>query len=113
LEELRDNDVRLGIVSNVGQEPEENVRRVLEEAGLYGFFEPGLLVYGEKDSPEIFRYAAERAGHSATPERCLYVSPPSEGNPNYHQTSDTFVDPEYAAEIARAVAAAAWATANT
>jgi bacterial leucyl aminopeptidase len=39
-------------------------------------------------------------------------SPQSEGNPNYHQTSDTFVDPEYTADIARAVAAAAWATAN-
>jgi Zn-dependent M28 family amino/carboxypeptidase len=39
-------------------------------------------------------------------------SPQSEGNPNYHQTSDTFVDPQYAADIARAVAPAAWATAN-
>jgi bacterial leucyl aminopeptidase len=39
-------------------------------------------------------------------------SPQSEGNPNYHRTSDTFVDPEYAADIARAVAAAAWETAN-
>jgi leucyl aminopeptidase len=39
-------------------------------------------------------------------------APQSEGNPNYHQTSDTFVDPQYAADIARAVAAAAWVTAN-
>jgi hypothetical protein len=39
--------------------------------------------------------------------------PQSEANPNYHKTSDTFVDPEYAADIARAVAAAAWATANS
>jgi bacterial leucyl aminopeptidase len=39
-------------------------------------------------------------------------SPRGEGNPNYHQTSDTFVDPEYTADIARAVAAAAWATVN-
>ena len=39
-------------------------------------------------------------------------SSPSEGNPNYHQTSDTFVDPEYTADIARAIVAAAWATAN-
>lgn len=73
LQELRDNRVRLGIVSNIGQEAEEHVRRVLEEAGLYDFFEPGLLIYGAKDSPEIFRRAAEQAGHSATPERCLYV----------------------------------------
>jgi bacterial leucyl aminopeptidase len=73
LQELRDSGVRLGIVSNIGQETEENVRRVLEEGQIYDFFEPDLLIYGEKDSPEIFRRAAERAGHPATPERCLYV----------------------------------------
>ena len=36
----------------------------------------------------------------------------SEPNPNYHMSSDTFVDAEYAADIARAVGAAAWLTAN-
>ncbi len=36
----------------------------------------------------------------------------SDSNPNYHQVTDTDVDAEYAADIARAVAAAAWATAN-
>jgi bacterial leucyl aminopeptidase len=66
LQELRDNDVRLGIVSNIGQETEEDVRRVLEEGQIYDFFEPSLLVYGAKNSPEIFRRAAEQAGHSAT-----------------------------------------------
>ena len=39
-------------------------------------------------------------------------SPAPETNPNYHMKSDTFVDLEYAAEIARAIAAAAWVTAN-
>jgi bacterial leucyl aminopeptidase len=73
LQELRDTGVRLGIVSNIGQETEEDVRRALEEGDIYEFFEPSLLIYGEKDSPEIFRRAAEQAGNSATPERCLYV----------------------------------------
>ena len=73
LQELRDSGVRLGIVSNIGQETEEDVRRVLEESQIYDFFEPSLLIYGEKDSPEIFRRAAEQAGNSATPARCLYV----------------------------------------
>ena len=73
LQELRDNGVRLGIVSDIGQEAEEHVRMVLDEAGLYDFFEPSLLFYGAKDPTEIFRHAAEQAGHSATPERCLYV----------------------------------------
>lgn len=36
----------------------------------------------------------------------------AEPNPNYHLTSDTFVDPAYAADLARAVGAAAWLTAN-
>lgn len=36
----------------------------------------------------------------------------SEPNPDYHMSSDTFVDPEYAADIARAVTCAAWLTAN-
>jgi leucyl aminopeptidase len=35
LQQLRDNGVRLGIISSIGQETEENVGRVLEETGLY------------------------------------------------------------------------------
>jgi hypothetical protein len=73
LQELRRSGVRLGIISNIGQETEENVRRVLEEGQIYDLLEPNLLIYGEKDSPEIFRRAAEQAGNSANPERCLYV----------------------------------------
>jgi bacterial leucyl aminopeptidase len=73
LQELGDSGVRLGIISNIGQETEEDVRRALEEGQIYDFFEPSLLIYGAKDSPEIFRRAAEQAGNSATPERCLYI----------------------------------------
>jgi Zn-dependent M28 family amino/carboxypeptidase len=39
-------------------------------------------------------------------------SPEAEPNPNYHKETDTFIDFDYAADIARAVAAAAWVTAN-
>ena len=46
---------------------------MLEEGQIYDFFEPNLLIYGEKNSPEIFRHAAQRAGSAATPGRCLYV----------------------------------------
>jgi hypothetical protein len=60
LQELRRSGVRLGIVSNIGQETEEGVRRVLEKGQIYDLFEPSLLIYGEKDSPEIFRRAAEQ-----------------------------------------------------
>ncbi len=54
LQDLRRSGVRLGIISNIGQETEEAVRRVLEEGQIYDFFEPNLLIYGEKNSPEIF-----------------------------------------------------------
>jgi bacterial leucyl aminopeptidase len=44
---------------------------------------------------------------------CLAIEDFSaEFNPDYHKRSDTSIDPKYAADIARAVAAAAWATAN-
>lgn len=39
-------------------------------------------------------------------------APDAEPNPNYHTTSDTVADQHYAADIARAVAGAAWVTAR-
>lgn len=39
-------------------------------------------------------------------------SPAPEDNPNYHKSTDTFVDSEYAADITRVVAAAAWVSAR-
>jgi hypothetical protein len=44
--------------------------------------------------------------------RYTMVAARFEANPNYHTVSDTCVDPEYAADIVRSVAAAPWATAN-
>ena len=38
---------------------------------------------------------------------------PHEPNPNYHKRDDTFIDAGYAADIARAVAAAAWLNARS
>ncbi|CAA9448141.1 Bacterial leucyl aminopeptidase [uncultured Rubrobacteraceae bacterium] len=71
LERLREGNVRLGIVSGLGEE--EDARSMLAESGLLGFFEPDLLVFGDEGSPATFARAAGRAGHSATPERCVYV----------------------------------------
>src|SRR5262249_25210127 len=36
-----------------------------------------------------------------------------EANPNYHRNGDTFIDAMFAADISRAIAAAAWVTAKT
>jgi bacterial leucyl aminopeptidase len=40
-------------------------------------------------------------------------APDPDANPNYHRTADTVIDPAYAADLARAVAAAVWVSANT
>ncbi|HEX2080133.1 MAG TPA: HAD family hydrolase, partial [Longimicrobium sp.] len=78
LKDLRGRGVRLGIISNTGDERGERIDEVLAAAGVLGFFDPALLVYSAdvgmtKDSPEIFRLAAARAGAEGNPERCVFV----------------------------------------
>ncbi|MDJ0718907.1 MAG: M28 family peptidase [Prochloraceae cyanobacterium] len=78
LQQLKDNGLKIGIISNTGNETEDDMRRVLEEARVDGFFEPSLLIYSsaigiKKPSPEIFRLAAERAGYANEPKNCLFV----------------------------------------
>jgi leucyl aminopeptidase len=70
LAELRDLGARLGIISDRGPIPAEEVNRALEAAGLLEFIEPELVVYGRKDSPAIFEQAAALAGG---PDRRLFV----------------------------------------
>jgi bacterial leucyl aminopeptidase len=70
---LREHKVRLGLISNIGSESPAQVRSVLEECGLYRFFEPSLLVYGVKESPAIFRHAAALASRSHEPSLCIFV----------------------------------------
>jgi hypothetical protein len=73
LQQLHDDGKRLGVISNIGNNTAENVERVLDESGILTFFEPDLLIYGSKDSSEIFRRAATQADLSATPQQCLFV----------------------------------------
>jgi hypothetical protein len=83
LQALQARPVRLGIISNTGHESADDMRRVLQAAGLIGFFEPALLIYSSvvglrKDSPKIFKLAIERAGLTASPERCVFVGEDSQ-----------------------------------
>jgi hypothetical protein len=76
LDELRSRGLRLGVISNTGDDDGTAVDAVLERAGIRDFFEPALRIYSRdvglrKDSPKIFRLAAERAGKS--PRRCMFV----------------------------------------
>jgi FMN phosphatase YigB (HAD superfamily) len=75
---LRSQGQRLGILSNTGDDPGALVDQVLADTGILELFDPALRIYSKdvglrKDSPEIFRLAADRAGLAATPESCLFV----------------------------------------
>jgi leucyl aminopeptidase len=78
LADLHDKPLRLGIISNTGDEPGIRVNNVLRQAGLLDYFDPVLLIYSKdvglkKDSPKIFRHAAKIAGLESRPEECLFV----------------------------------------
>ncbi|SJM89371.1 M28 family peptidase [Crenothrix polyspora] len=78
LQQLKNNGLKIGVISNTGNETEDDMTRVLKEAGIYSFFEPNLLIYSSvvgvsKPSPEIFLLAAIKADFANIPENCLYV----------------------------------------
>lgn len=78
LNRLRAGGNRLGIISNTGEETADSINKVLEKGGLLELFEKNLLIYSSvvgltKNSPEIFRLAAEKAGLADAPDRCLFV----------------------------------------
>ena len=68
LEALDQKGARLGILSNRGLVPEENVNEALANAGLFPFFDRNLILYGSKDSPRLFEQAAARVLHSGEDE---------------------------------------------
>ena len=71
LEGLRARNIRMGIISNAGDELPANVNTLLDKSGLLQFFDPAIIVYGKKDSPAIFLSAAEKGG--VTPDQCVFV----------------------------------------
>ena len=48
LEELNQYSLRMGIISNRGDEPVEVVNAALKRCGLYDFFDPILILYEKK-----------------------------------------------------------------
>lgn len=80
LSQLRNESIRLGIISNTGTETRETLEQVLADAGIYQYFSPAseLLIYSSevgltKNSPAIFTLAAGKAGFRDTPARCIFV----------------------------------------
>ncbi len=66
---LRERGVRLGVLSDPGALPPDEVDRALAAAGLGEFLDPALVRYGPKDSPQVFEQAAAAAGA----DRVLFV----------------------------------------
>jgi leucyl aminopeptidase len=78
LRSLADRGLRLGLISNTGDMDGANVDAILNKAGIRDFFDASLRLYSKdvglkKDSPEIFRVAAQRAGLAGMPQACLFV----------------------------------------
>jgi hypothetical protein len=65
LEVLRRSRVSLGVISDRGDFQEEAVNEALKVSGFLKFFDPRLVIYGRKDSTQIFKLAAQRAREQA------------------------------------------------
>jgi extracellular elastinolytic metalloproteinase len=78
LTRLRARGLRLGIISNTGNDSGAHVDSVLARVGILDHFDPALRIYSrdiglKKDSPRIFLAAAARAGEEHDPASCLFV----------------------------------------
>ncbi|MER8929197.1 M20/M25/M40 family metallo-hydrolase [Mesorhizobium sp. M0859] len=85
ISDLKAQGLKLGVISNTGEEKGPAINAVLAPTGLLDDFAPGLIVYSgdeaplkdgtpvTKSIPEIFKRAAKRAGLGRSPDRCLFV----------------------------------------
>src|SRR5262245_60886700 len=78
LSELQGKGLRLGIISNTGDDDRPTVDAVLNASGILDYFDSILRLYSRdvgltKNSPAIFSRAAELAGFAESPQRCLLV----------------------------------------
>jgi FMN phosphatase YigB (HAD superfamily) len=81
LSKLRGREVdgaklRLGVISNTGEETLARMRSLMAEVQLLDFFDPALLLFSsvegiDKRQKQIFERAVQRSG--ARPEQCIYV----------------------------------------
>jgi hypothetical protein len=72
IEDLRNLGCRLGLISNPGAIPRDEVDRWLQTSRLASVLAPELIVLGSKDSPELFRTAASLAGDPSA-ATCVFV----------------------------------------
>lgn len=72
LEELSKANLPIGIISNSCNEAIDNILIHFENAGLTRFINPKLILFGNKDTFEIFQQAAQFVG--STTNECLFVA---------------------------------------
>lgn len=63
LESLRHRGIFVGILSNPGSVPTEEVESALVRTGLSAFLTPSLVLYGSKESPRLFEQASSLVTH--------------------------------------------------
>lgn len=71
LESINAKNIRVGVISNAGDEEPARVNELLDQCGLLRFFDRSLIIYGKKDSPAIFVGAAAQA--NVPPDQCVFV----------------------------------------
>jgi FMN phosphatase YigB (HAD superfamily) len=74
--QVNDAALRLGVISNTGDETLSKMHSVMAAAGLLDFFDPALLLFSsvegiDKRQKQLFERAAQRSG--TQPEHCIYV----------------------------------------
>ena len=75
--EVNEMKLRLGVISNTGEETLARMLSLMAEARLLDFFDPALLLFSsvekiDKHEKQLFELAAQRSG--TRPEQCIYVS---------------------------------------
>jgi FMN phosphatase YigB (HAD superfamily) len=74
--EVNNVKLRLGVISNTGEETLARMHSVMAEARLLDFFDPALLLFSsveriDKRQKQFFERAVQRSG--TRPEQCIYV----------------------------------------
>ena len=69
--ELKEKNIRIGIISDPGTLDTSLINALLDDAGVLQYFEADLIVYGRKDSTTIFEDSAAAA--AVSPSACVFV----------------------------------------
>lgn len=71
LESIQAKGIRMGVISNAGDEAHAHVNELLDRCGLLSFFDREIIIYRKKDSPTVFADAAVEA--NVPPDQCVFV----------------------------------------